>query len=300
MIHVVLIIIVASAGVTIGQIMEIGKCPRIHVLRFACGGIDRPVGRERDLRFLVFTLLGRNQHYAIGCLCSVDRGGSRIFQYRNTFHIGRVNHIGIHLHTVDQHQGAGRVDGGSTTDIESVSFARCTVIGRNIQVTDHTLQSLAEVRDRTAFECLRRNTGYDSGQIRFLLRTITHHHYFVQCFGIFFEGDLQMGLSGNGYDLCFHPDKGDFKLFTLICINREVTFDVGNSSPTGSTFDLHRSSGQGETCVIENTAGYFLFLLCCLHHSGRFCIVVLRSKARLKSHTRKKDKHPRGPYGSFY
>ena len=40
MIHVVLIIIVASAGVTIGQIMEIGKCPRIHVLRFACGGID--------------------------------------------------------------------------------------------------------------------------------------------------------------------------------------------------------------------------------------------------------------------
>ena len=70
MIHIVLIVVIASTRVAVGQIMEIGKCPRIHILRFACRRIDRPVGRERNLGFLVFTFLGGNQHDTIGCLCS--------------------------------------------------------------------------------------------------------------------------------------------------------------------------------------------------------------------------------------
>jgi hypothetical protein len=139
MIHIVLIVVIASTRVAVGQIMEIGKCPRIHILRFACRRIDRPVGRERDLGFLVFTFLGGNQHDTIGCLCSVNRSRSRILQYRYAFHIGRIDHVGIHLHAIDQYQGSGRVYRCSTTNVEPVSFARRTVVGGNVQVTDHTL-----------------------------------------------------------------------------------------------------------------------------------------------------------------
>ena len=292
MIHIVLIVVIASTRVAVGQIMEIGKCPRIHILRFACRRIDRPVGRERDLGFLVFTFLGGNQHDTIGCLCSVNRSRSRILQYRYAFHIGRIDHVGIHLHTIDQYQGSGRVYRCSTTNVEPVSFARRTVVGGNVQVTDHTLQSLAKIGDRATLQCLCRNTGYGSGEVGFLLCTITHHHDFVQGFAVLFQGDLQTGLCGNGHDLCFHSNKGDLKLLSLFRFNREVTIHIGDCSTSGSTLYQYRSPGKRRTRDVKNTTGYFLFLLFYLHHSGRCCIVAVRSKARLKSHTRKKDKHP--------
>ena len=55
-----------------------------------------------------------------------------------------------------------------------------TVVGRYVKVTDHTLQTLTDIGDRTILEHVAIDRGNSAGKIHFLLDTVADDYYFVE------------------------------------------------------------------------------------------------------------------------
>ena len=88
------------------------------------------------------------QNNTISSTYTIDGRCSRIFQYRNVGNVIRINHIEIHLHTVNQHQWATTVNRSSTTHIQCRSGTRLTTTRRNLQVRYSSLQCAGRRSDR--------------------------------------------------------------------------------------------------------------------------------------------------------
>src|SRR5690606_29576509 len=94
-----------------------------------------------------------DQYHPKGCPCPIDRSGRSILQHRDTVYIIRVQHPGITLYPIDQHQGATLLaDGSRSPDIEAGGLGGLTVKHPDIQVGNGSDQSLCYVRNWTVFE----------------------------------------------------------------------------------------------------------------------------------------------------
>ena len=76
--------------------------------------------------FLFVTRFGSNQYHTEGCSCTVYCSCRSVFDYRNRFHIIRVNAVQIALRSIDKNQRTGSVDRSGTTHVDAWRAARHT------------------------------------------------------------------------------------------------------------------------------------------------------------------------------
>ena len=137
---------------------------------------------------------------------TINSGSSGILQDGNALNIIRVQHRGITLHPIDQHQSATPVDRSSTTHVEVGRTSRFTIGQRDVQVRNDTLQHLGSICRRTTLEYITRHLLHSSGQIHLLLRTITYDNDLFEILCILFNRDLQRGTIIDGYLLLYITD----------------------------------------------------------------------------------------------
>jgi hypothetical protein len=129
------------------------------------------------------------QYHTIGCPCTVNGCGCRVFQHGNVFDIIRRKVYHIANNAIDQYErtviGAA-AEGSSSTDQESrVISSRLGRGLRYLQTCDTPLQQVCCVWCRPFGQHLPGNRGYGTGQVALFLGTITYHHYirhhFIRC-----------------------------------------------------------------------------------------------------------------------
>ena len=124
------------------------------------------------------------------------------------------------------------------------------------------LQTLSQVHRITFHHllCIYRSNG--TGQVGFLHRTVTYHHHFFQCFGIFFQDNLQ-GIHVSGYfnGPCQITDVTGFQRRAYGALQREVSVQIGNHTVCRTLYD-DIGTDNGFALLIY-TCPFTVATLCC-------------------------------------
>ena len=185
---------------------------------------------------------------------TVDSRGRSIFQDVERLDVLGVNHrqgvrqtlhaVLVHSYTIDNDKGIVRgVQRRTTTYTDARTRTGCTAIRRNVHTSHLTREHVLGVNHKALILRVGLQGCYRPRQVAFLHHAITNHHHFVQRFGgIVFHDDNHVGT---GWRLCIGiADVRHRNLGACICVDAEVTVDVGNHSAFLSS-DTHRSARYG-------------------------------------------------------
>ena len=175
--------VVEKARIDVPVVHDVGNGRRL-----LDGNVARVV--DRELVRKLSRILGGDEHYAVGCARTVDGSRGSVFEHRNRLDVVRVEHRGVALDTVDQHQSrSARTDRRLAADVvrrRTVGFA---VGQRDIEVGNGTLQHLRDISHWTVFQKVRRNLVNSACQVSPLLRAVAHDHHLVDELGVLFQFD---------------------------------------------------------------------------------------------------------------
>ena len=135
------------------------------------------------------TAFGLNQNDAVGCACTINGRWGCIFQNRNIGNVVRVNVIDGSRKSVYQNQRirtSSRKGSYTTNSYWGLVPSRTSGWLTNGDTTGETSQSLGSLSDGTVFNRFGSYACHRAGKIYFLLCTIAHYYYFIQCLSIFF------------------------------------------------------------------------------------------------------------------
>ena len=186
-----------------------------------------------------FRAFSRNDNYTTSCTCTIDSCWSCILQYTDWLDIFGVYHIEVTFHIINQYEWLNGVSVWTvrvldTHRIGSTNLERLTGSGsitsiRYKQSRHGSLKSIRCIQDRTVTQYLIHfHRRYGSGQIRFLLRTITYYHYFFQRLGIIHHNHFQWGLISYLNILCYVSYIRNTDHSIRMDRKREFTIDIGN------------------------------------------------------------------------
>lgn len=132
--------------------------------------------------------LGGDDHHAVGCTGSVDRGRGSILEYREVLDVSRVDHVevrtGDHYAVENEKRLGTRVDRVCTADGHDGRLAGLTRVGEHREARDLTLQRLVEGGRRSAFDLFGLDGRYRSGDGAFLAHAVGDDDHILESLGV--------------------------------------------------------------------------------------------------------------------
>ena len=222
-----------------------------HRLLRSKHGIERHAGL-----FVVLTLFGGNQDNAVCRARTVDGSRAGILQDGDTLDVVGVQRSHVGLHTVHDNQRAAVVERAGTTYLDRDAFITGgTAALRDAHTGSCTCQCLSQAGDGAVGNLIGAYGGYRTGEVHFLLYTVTHNDYFFEHFVVLLQchGDVRLSLDGDF--LCHITDVADNQGCIVLYFQREFTVHVSNGAIVRGTFFYHTGSDDSHTCVIEYCTG---------------------------------------------
>ena len=140
----------------------------------------------------------------------INGSGCCVFQYGNVLDRVRIQSIEVCFFTNNAVDDVSRiciVGCIDATDRDRGRYTRHTgfIVREN---TRHTsCHRIGDIGNRDCRNVICRNSGDRTGQVHFLLRTVTDHDHFIQLLCIFRQCDIQVALSCNFYKTSIVTDK---------------------------------------------------------------------------------------------
>ena len=162
----------------------------VHDVGNGRGLLDGDVARvvDRELVGEFARVLGGDEHHAVGCARTVDGGRSCVLEHRDRLDVVGVEHRGVALDAVDQHQSrSARADRRLAADVVRRRAVGLAVGQRNIEVGHGALQHLRDVGHGTVLQKFRGDLVDGARQVGLLLRAVAHDHHLVDERGVLLQ-----------------------------------------------------------------------------------------------------------------
>ena len=224
---------------------------RTDAVYYSSRAWDPDISVVSNTRSTGLTAFGRYQNNSVGGFRTVDGGRGGILQDRDTFDVVRVDTVHrTALDPVDQDVGRCVIQRSDTTDTDITSiFTGTAFTGCDRHTRHQSLQTGGYIRNRSACQFFACHRGYGSGQVGFLLGTVSYHHDFVQLLRIFSQSNFKSRLSCVLNFLCQIADERDLDHIPGFYIQYEVTIHVGDSTVRCSFYDNRGTGNRAEIVV---------------------------------------------------
>ena len=198
------------------------------------------------------TSLGGNKNYTIGCTRTIHSTRSSIFQDFDTLNITRIQIVDTTLnrHSIYDVERVGTIHGTRTTYANLAGSTRLTTGSSNLYTRYQSLESSIHTHRLSFSQFISSNLGNRSGNYALFLRTITYYHHFVEGFSILFQGDAHISRWLHLYILITHIS--NYQRLAGICLNGEVTIQIGNCTCSPVAFHLDGGTDNRFTLVIQH------------------------------------------------
>ena len=244
-------------GIGVGQLRDLGEPG------------DTFIVVESEFRLTHLTGLGRDDNDAVSTAHTVDGGGRRVLEDRETLDIFGVDIVEAAFYTVDQHQRTGMLvrEGGDTADpdvgLVVAGFAG-TLHG------DHARETSRDDGGQTGrrhLDLIRLDGSLRTDDRNLSLGTITHDDDFVQFVDDRHKRHINKGALTHHNLLLLVTEGREYKnRVGAIQGNAVLTVVVGEGTVSGSLL-VHCNTCKQFTLFIRNTTGYIQCLS--RHHDTR-------------------------------
>ena len=99
-----------------------------------------------------------------------------------------------------------------------------------------TLQHLSDIRHGAIFQLFGSHSTHGANQIRFLSRTVTHNHNFIQGIVVLGQNDIQRAVSIRANVLLLEPDIRNLDHGIVSDTQAETSVNVGQRAVFGTFF----------------------------------------------------------------
>ena len=181
-------------------VVEVEHLLTVHDAEVLGRLLDAVAARERNLGLALGTLLGGDEEYAIGSLCTIDGGGRSILQHIDALDVGRVDGgktAGVD-DTVehDEHAGVTRDGVGATHGDRWVGT--CGTCLAYVQAGDGALKGLQQVGVGRLLECFNVRACDCAREVALLHGAVTNHYDVVEQLVVFGQNDAKVIASFGG------------------------------------------------------------------------------------------------------
>ena len=153
---------------------------------------ETAVVAHRRLPSLVGAGPGGDEDHSVCGTGSIDGGSRGILDDGDALDIVGVDPVKLSDGSVDEHQRAGAVDGGRSTDVERAYATRVTGRCADVQSRDRTLEHVGKVVGDPVLEVVCGHRGDGTRQVDLLLDAVADDHRLVQHLGVFLQDDSHL------------------------------------------------------------------------------------------------------------
>ena len=258
--------------------------------------VPAPTALKGDFGLAALTLLGGDEHHAVGTTRTVEGGRGGVLEDRDRSDIVGVElregvligRVGLLGHTVDDDKGGGRgaVGGAYTTDAHSHIITRLAVDRRHADTWGGTLERTAHGGGVLHGDVLGLDGGHRTGKVFLLLGTVCHNDNFVEDGLVFFQSDVD-NITLGSESLLLIADGAHSDARARLDLEAVVTVGIGDGGVGGIANLGYSGADDGLAVGILHQTGYgFLGLLYGLH-----CVFVLTAGSCSRCRDGHKRKH---------
>ena len=208
---------------------------------------------ETDIRvqlhrglLVILTHLRRDQYDAVRGLRTINSRRCRVFQHGDTLNIIGIDLAELTFHAIDNHQRVRVIHRSPTTDTQlRPVIARLAGVLTDPYTRHLSGKGLRGIRDRTVGQLLVELHRRDrTGQVHFLLRSITHDDYLVQGLRIFSQTYIKGGLPFYRHRCRRKPNIRKLEHGIVGDLQRELAVEVGDRAVGGTALhDIRADDG---------------------------------------------------------
>ena len=220
-------------------VVEVEHLLAVHGVEVLGWLLDAVAALERNLGLALGTLLGGDEEYAVGSLCTIDGGGRSVLQYIDALDVGRVEArktAGVD-DTVenDEHARVTRNGVGATHGDRWVRT--CGTCLAYVQAGDGTLQGLQYVGVGRLLECFNVRACDCAREVALLHGAVTNHYDVVEQLVVFGKNYAEVTASFGGNLLGGEAHIGNHKDSIVLHSEGELSVKVGHGAIERTLFE---------------------------------------------------------------
>ena len=214
---------------------------------FAGHALPAPIGIETDHRLAFATALRGDEHYTVGCLCTIDgcRGG--ILQHVDALDVCRVERCDVTAHTVDEVERSAVAYGTEATDLHLHARTRLTRGRGDVHTRRLSLHGLQWVVGVEFLDVLALHLCRSAGEEFLLLDTVTYYDDLFESLVVLLKDNVEFRTSHLHF-LCSEADVAEDEGLADSRIDGIVAIDVGNRAHSGT---LHKNVGADNRFAVS-------------------------------------------------
>ena len=139
----------------------------------------------RHTNFTFRAVFGRDKDNTVSTTVSIYGTRSCIFKDRDIGYIRRIDHTDALFHSINKNKRTGRIQCPDTANVIGKTLCiRLSGTLHDLKAGWSTAKSLRGIGDGSRWHRFEINSGDRTGQVYFLLGTITNDNYLFQCLRI--------------------------------------------------------------------------------------------------------------------